>query len=974
MAQKIVRKLFGGFKGLNLGATHLTRAPEEAISFENVELTQRGDVTTRKGWRKSAQWMVGDYYPKWGLSDYTYSDPITGAITQELIGVGSGLFKLVSGTLSVSYSGGATTVLVSYLPNVGSKPQFSIVVDGSPAAGFPLLVQETTTLSALRNAINALAGFQATLTPSAVCNGAQTGGYTTGGGWGLNSLTVHNAYAATTQPNTFSLSTTRQVRGEVLNRTTSLRQFYDVVGSAPTVLTLRPYGTSFTVNDLDEVGVGLYQAQILPWTEAVDIKPGALTITFSYWERIYGPNNLEDAGFLTPDTRMYNPEAHNFSLKNNSNCLMVGLPFSSGQDFSTYYDGVNNLTFPVPARKTGLMKYDGQSLQACGLPRSDSLTLSVQVGAGLSVGTYKYLIRWKAVDERGNIVYSTDSLEWTASNMQVTTTAGNQQVQLLWYSLQPRVSGRVPFPIHLNSANVSGNQVGVTTIAITPVYGGGNNIFPMIRVGDTVRFWDRAGAVPVLVARKVTAVNFPTTTTASITIAGTAVTVNNADPISTTLTTEIFRTKVGGSAYYLVDEVPNDAIVLTSVQGYLDTKADTALGYEYDGPFTGGDRHDIPPQMAILENHQGLLVGAGDLDNPDSIYWSNDWSSEYFPYQNSIDAANTVSGAVSALASDNIDTLSVFKEHAYFAVVGDLVAGGISITDSGHGDIGCPSPDGVMKVRSYLLFLSNKGPRIVKDGTFIPADERLAEMFWNNDYRQVSGGLINTGDETKFVVRRVTHWHDTLEQLALFGLHAEKGTPGSSASLTVNDDRAIILSYDYGADLWAVISNASVGLNAAGGGALVNFRKHVLARGLAGVLWVQNNLGSQYDYVDHNYPIISTFAPQWDMLDTPSLDKYPKELRVYLFFADTSYASSDPFYPHTLHVDFYKDFSTTPYGSASVTISSIPADGGVTIKLPFDKVRAFRPVFRTDGAYEAMRISGYEIMYAVPYKEEDLQP
>lgn len=1001
MANKLVRKFFGNFKGLDLGKTHLNRDPEAATEFTNVELTQRGDIATRRGCKLAAQYAnasaatYGCRYPMWGLETYTYENS-DGVTTQELIGVGNALFKLVTGQISIVYTGAGTGTF-SFLVNPASNQwEADLKIAGVSAAGFPLAAQNTAqptppTLATLRNAINSIANCSCFLTPAAVVNGNQTVGYRNIGMGAINmtTLTVYNAIAATTQTNTITVSAVKPTRIEVFDRATSLRQFTDVTLSSTTSVILRTRDTSFQFNALDEIGVGLYPIMLLPITAATNCKTTPLVITFSYWERIFQPGTtaasgyipIENRGYFMPDSRMFNTESHNFNMKNNSNVLYIGMPFQTGTEPLSYQyswagSGATEV-YNIPPRLSGLMKYDSQSVFAAGLPRIGYLSLALAAGAGLSVGTYKYVVRYKCTDEQGNITYSTDTTEWTKTTPAITTTGGNQQVTVVVDNLS-NIDPYFPYG-YTNGAQVAGNQVGVNTIAILFSDAATNYMVPTIRVGDTVRFLDRSVSPAALVARKVTAVNFPTTTTTTITIAGAAVNVNNADFISTGLTLEIFRTKVGGSAYYLVDEIPTDCFQGTLTLTYLDIKADTALGYEYDGPFTGNKRKDLPPILPIIENHQGLLVGA----NGDDVYWSNDDSPECFPVTtNYITSSNTVSGPITALASDNVDNLAVFKDNSYFNVTGDLLYGGVTISDSGHGDVGCPSPFGIAKIRSYLMIITNKGPVALKDGSFLPKDNRLAELFSGNVYTQTNGIAISATDRNRFVLKHMSHWHDIDSQKIYFCLPREIGTPGSTETLRPYW-KTLSIYYDYNNDLWGiayVVVDDNTTRNMAGGGASVGYNKYILSRyydgaAVRGMLFEINRGGVLYDYCDDTEAIVSTWQPQWDFLAAPSMDKYPVGLRVYSLYADSAYAGPDPFISNVLSVTLYKNFSTsTPYGSKNFTITSAPSDGGNSMKLPYTKVRAFQPKFSTSIHFECMRISAYEVLYAIPYKEEDLEP
>lgn len=1017
MANKVVRRFFSEFKGLNLGRTHLNRDAAEATVMTNVERNYKGDIEGRVGCKPAAQFYPtpataytrGCRYPMWGVERYAYTDPETGEAKQELIGIGNGLFKLQSGTLTISYTG-ADAVTFSFLPSGAATWVATLKKNGATSSGFPfncysaIFSAATPTLAQLRNAINSISGMAAYLTPGAVVNGNQTCGYTGLGtaGWALTSVTVYNANTATTQVNTISISTTEQKRVELHDRSAGAlgRQFYDVTASSGTTLQLRPNGHAFGVNALDEIGAGLYPACILPITEETSIPSGSsITLNFTFWERVYQPgykygtfSHLETLSYFMPDSRQFNADSHNFSIKSDSNVAFVGVPWKLGSEGYNYTYDLNTgspvtETFTVPPRESGLIKYDGQSVFQAGLPRIDQAELSLSAGSELEIGLYKYLIRWKSTDEKGNVVYSTDTSEWGGKVLlEIETTSGNQQVDLLLPSLTAYGCDVPPnayadkertWAPNTNGAKVQTTSLGTNIILVTPI-DTSLRFGPAIRVGDTVRISQYATSDNTPVVRKVTAVTFATPTSAAITVDGDPIDVTAGSPISTALTIEIFRTKAFGNSYYLVSEIPMDTWSGSATTSFIDDVADKNLGYEYDGPFTGANRKDPPPICGILETHQGLLTTAGDPNSPNTASWSNDSSNETFPLQNSIDLPASRSGVVSAIASDNVNTLAVFKADAYFGIIGDLLYGGISLADSAHGDVGCPSPFSAAKVRSYLLCLSGKGPRMLKDGQFLPADDRLAEIFQNNAYRQVNGEAISALNEDKIVLGRSVSFHDEEGQRVFFSLPFEAGTPGSETF----GASAFGVVYDYSSDLWWVFSPAGgYGvhggvINMLGGGARIYDKLYFQSRGSAGkaFLFEFNNSGTKYDFCDDGYAILQTYAPQWDSLNTPSLDKVATELRVYSLYGTGDYGPDDTFYPHTLDLTFYKNFKTTSFGGKSLSLTTAPADGGVTMSLPLNKVRSFQPVFACGTAFGRMRISGYEVLYAVPFKEETLMP
>lgn len=971
MAVKLLSRFFGVFKGLDLKRTHLTRELEYATDANNVTKTRSGDIVTVKGHKIWAQQFDSDAsaisasernkYPLYGLHTYVYTDTDTGEVKQELLGIGDGLYRLAQASMTIAYSGGGTAATFSMLPD-GTDFDADLKVDGVSQSGFPLalgtgLADTPVTLATLRNAINAVSNFQCSLTPAAVVNGSQSSRSRTA------AVTVHNSYSSTTQPHTFTVSTTEPTRAEFIRTiSTTGRATYDIIAQTGTTLT--PNTTSaFSVADLAEIGVGLYPAAILPTTNALSVKTSG-TITFYYWQKVPTYDDQFPRIFIEAPSSPYLREyeglaySYNYTLKNNSNCVYIGMPYPLGDPVPT---GVATPGGIAPSQyRTGIAKYDGHGLYAAGLPylkASNFSTASATAGGSLTVGTYKYLARHKFYDKQENIIYSSDSYPSNVDDViSATTSGGDLQVALTITT--PVTGGSYDFAPWIGYARVNGAQAGVNTINVQ------TGTAHTMRVGDWACFLSSTN----LLKRKVTAI-----TSSSITIDGAAVTVADNDDISAGNTIEIFRTKAGGQTYYKLIELPIDTT--SDSVSYTDDIADASLGEEYDGPFTGNRRRDPPPTVSILENHQGLLVGAGDPYNPETLYWSNDDGPEYWPRgTNQTDISSTRVGPITALASDNIDMLAVFKDNSYFNVVGDLQFSAFSIASTHDGDVGCPSPHGWLKIRDGILFVSNKGPRVLRSGE-IQFDDRLINLFLGNEYEQTVNTAISSGNYSKFVLRRTTAVHDAENQFAYFYLVAEQGDVGGTTySLTLRPSTyGKWLLYDYANDEWYTRDTSDNEFqNMAGGGTYYKGGIYFLARGLPsgasrnrGFLYKQNNFGTAYDYADNSVKITPTYKPQWEFLQKPGLDKEALRIKVYCLPYSTAY---DP--AVTLRVKSYRNFNS----SSVDTNGTLSLGNGVKedeLKLRSNKARAYQFEFTTDSFLDFMRISGYEVVYAAPYKEED---
>lgn len=973
---KVIKKVFSfsDFRGIDLGRNELSRDPNAAITADNVVKGPTDSLETRRGSRPIGQYRYAAStnnlrYPQWGLHTYIRSNLTTGETIQECLGAGNVLFKLVRGSCAIVYTGGATTATFDFYPSGGDWVA-DLKLNGTSASGFPLLCgtagDSVVTLAQLRNAINAIAGAQCTLTPCAVVNGNQVNRDH------ANAITVFNAYAATTQPHTFTVSTSVPTRAELLDRVTAFNIYTDVIAQTATTLTCkaRSAATQFNVNNLDEIGVGLYPAHIIHQSDgdaivAKSVKTTSVTFNFEYWEELYLHSALGANYLSTLGGTEYAANWQNFSFKNNSNNAYVGLPRTFGTESTSFLDGAGVETIlALPPRASGLLKYDGQSVYSAGVPRIRGAYATVTAGAGLPNGTYKYIHRYKSIDKQENAIYGTSSEDYL-NQVQVTavTSAGLQVVTIRAYSPN-QGSGFNPY--NRNFVTVNGNQTLRGAGSPITVSATGHSM----RVGDVAAIYDRA--VGAITRRNVTAI-----TSTSISIDGAAtISVNNNDIITANFTAEIFRTKVGGNVYYLQGEYP------VSFPAIVDAVTDAQLGVQYDGPFLGNRRKDLPPVVPIIENHQGLLVGAGDPLNPETLYWSNFDSCENWPQGTGAqDIGGDDGGALTCLISDTPDMLAVFKDDSYTNTVGDLDSGGYSLSSYMEGGVGCPSRHGAVHFRDSIMFISNKGPRLLRAGQIVDFnggtkgyDDRLSPYFFNNSYTQNTGDVITVDDAnaSKYIVRRIVGVNDRDNERLLFCASPEIGTVGS----TLRPNNFITFAYDYRSDIWTTFSNGAQN-NFAGGATIYNNQLYTVARrfssgagAVGGITFRRPVNDSIYSYMEDVSPISFDLFLQWVFLDAPSTDKEFLRVKAYRFVPTISGGVNPSF---DLRIETRRNFDAGTNDSLK-TVTFATGDIFKEMKLLSGKSLSCALFFNTLVAFDPVvaKLSGYEFLISTSYLEEDI--
>lgn len=978
MAEKVFTKFFENFKGLDLRSSDLTRKPEYALSLKNLILDRTQTLIGRPGFRAAAQHRDRGNVatscielPLWGLYNYVGFDSGTGETKEELIGVGDFLYRLKDGSMTVAYGGAGTTATFG-MTSLSGVWRADLQVDGVSQAGFPLVLNTNLdgtpikTLGQLRTAINAVAGFTCTLTPSAVVNGNQVGRDI------ANPITVNAGH-------TITISTTKPTTLEFIDRSVPTNTFFDVVAQTGTTLTPLVQTTPMSVNNGDEIGVGLYSALLLSGTTSTSVKPTA-TFTFPYWEKIYSPNGVFVQGTYTqavelspftgalafgatyassPYAKSFvaatDPSFQNLSFATANNTLFIAA--SNPIDYDQF-TGIGTLFTTPPLREGSLLQYDGQQMVEGSLKQALITSATATLGAGLSIGTYKYLARYKFINKQGQYFYGNDSL--LLKETTVTTTVINTQVSVVF---EPEAVGAGAVFAPANRVSVNGNQVAVTTITV-----GG----PGLRVGDDCCLINRANGF--LVRLRVLSV-----TATTITVNDT-VSVNNGDIISNNFTVEIWRTRVFGNLYYLAAELP----MPSGATAYLDINADTSLVISYDGPFIGTDRRDSAPAISKIVSHQGALVGIGDRLNPNTVFWSIPGEPGSWPAgTNNVDVNSFVSGPLTAVASDNNNTILAFKKNAYYSIVGDLGTANVTPGSYGEGDVGCESQASLIKVRDSIVFLSNKGPRTITSQAMDGFGDRLVSSFQNNSISETIGTAISSGDSVKPVIARAVTAHDINGQKVLFWVSGETGTPGySSYNLQPRGTGSLIYVYDYANDVFSEyvftgVQTNDLGYNMAGGSAWYKGELYFISRFIPvgsttvrGALYKMPIVNSAQDFWDDSAGYQFEWKPAHDTGGEPSINKEFLRIKVYRFTPNSLSVlngnSSD------IVITTYKDFvDTTPHFTTTMQFL-VPAAKEKIAKLKSDKMRVCLFKFSGTSSTRIPVITGYEYVIALPYQKDDL--
>jgi hypothetical protein len=922
---KLFVKQFENFKGLDTRSSNLTRQANFAVELENYDILKNLSIMGRKGHKIISQHSssvsgAAFRYPYQGLRQYLHSDVITGTSQRELIGVGDKLYKLQYGYLTIE---GPASSSVSLVPDDG---EFVLQVGSSSISCGTGFETDFVTVKDLADAIEALAGWSVTsCTPSGIVDGGQVNRGIADG------TLVIDASDISTATNVLVETTGGNVWCEVVSIDDGAETLYlHVLEWDRTTL--------FSVADEALIGVYLFPAASINTIKQTSSTTYSLEIP--YWEPIlsYGvPFEWQNVGDI--DAYFANSQP-NFVMRNNSSCLYIGLRRTASTD---------ETVGGVEGRASGLGKYDGKQCYLAGMPSCTAPTLTATAGAGLEEeSTYKYLIQWKHIDNKGNIVFGKDST--FDAEAEVTTTEDNRQVQITLPSLSGQFFGILNSGI-VNESLATGDTVAVTTGHT--LRGHNQNIFLLDRSENLVR-------AKKFVCEEVAETSITLTEDVD------AILCQDGDPVSQGPIIQIYRTKGDGTEYYLAAEIPANGDWTT----WTDSLTDDDLGEKWLGPYTGMYRRDVPPVMPIIENHQGGLVGGGGPIETESIFWSGIESVEYFPEgTNMLDLSSTEAGAVTAIASDGLDMLDVFKANSMVVIAGDLVLGNISIVDELVGDIGCPSADGWQKVRGLLLIMSEKGPRLVQNGQLIQPDDRLITYFTNN-YYELEEGTLPDGSDEKFYVRYATSAHDYESQRILFFVPC---LDREGAAFTINANvNSRVFVYDYANDYWTTYK-LNANHNWLGGATFYRNRTVWISRAVIdtgdtnsrGLLMGALTSNTIYDFHDNCLSIPYKFRPQWEFLDEPSMDKDILKFKVWSMNRPFDFDSSIGF-------KTYLNFSTT----TADTVTTVTLDESKIsdiVKLRHNKACSFLFSFEGNSYLDSPHLTGFEYEIAVPYDKEHIK-
>lgn len=670
------------------------------------------------------------------LSGANYAGQVPPLTTVKTAADGASIEKLIAlnrqvwmlDTMNVTITQDVAGVYTWYSTVDGANIDFNILKDGvsilSSAMGDG--VTSSTSIYSLLGTIDGLAELSVSRTtrgstittpvgcpPLAIVDGAQT---TTN----VGSTSYGTIYRATVLAgHTFLV-------GDIISFTSNF-----ILGGgfviATTATTIDYVGGSATLTNTQVLGYMAQAATSFPISTISSETGGVLTISFPYWRLI--PEGDYLFGFIFSSARLL--------WETKTEDSFYAPPVAVNDSGNLYIAASSQVSAGSSTWANNLIKMDGSQVFRAGLPTC--IMTAGAPGAGALTGAYKWKAFLRRYDAQGNITDgpftpnlfipagSSSGVGFTLAAQYMALTLGSNAA----YSLTSGFGERGCFK-HTTESPTSPS----VAFYVDDATGGvGNTAF--VQPGDvicltdntaqTTGLWTNAALnIPVGTLHRTRCTSYcpidavVSPTTSSIRVADSSGYQINADThISTGLTIVVLRTTAGGNQYYKLCEIPANGFANPVIYDNV-TDVVLATKEQYIEPEIGKE-YNPPPPCTLVAQHQGGLVVARGPTSPNTVAFSTAASIEAFPTAaNSFDVPSTQSGFITAIASDNDDRLAVFKERAYYDVVGDLDGGTFSINVRNEGDYGITSQASLVRIPFGLCGLSKNGFVVISDGLLDP--------------------------------------------------------------------------------------------------------------------------------------------------------------------------------------------------------------------------------------------------------------
>lgn len=674
-------------------------------------------------------------YPTQTASLATTKTTADGASIEKLIGINKQVWILDTMNITITQTNAGAYTWYSAVS--GSNINFNIKKDGSSILSTSVGDGITSNVSiySLLGTIDALSDLavsrttRGTCPPFALANGAQTSAAV-----GSTSYGSTYSWTVTNTPHNFQV-------GDIIswvNSSTGLLQGGIVTATTATLITY--VGPQGVVGNGQVLGYQAQYASNFPISTVSSESGGVFTLSMPYWRLI--PEGDKDFGHI------YDSAYSQWQARSSGS--FYAPPVAENQLGNLYIAASSQVSAGSSTWANNLIKMDSMQVSRTGLPAPTIAFTNGGAGAPGLTGTYKYKAFYRRYDAQGNIIDGPVSDTTTLS-----LTADFVQIDINNSSPNQLYSAATGFQVRSCYKNTTESPAAGAAFYVDDAVAG----LPFIQPGDVICLTDTVtqtaavtGPTGTLIGSlhvtRCTAVS-PQATTISPTSTSIRVadsngyTITTDTPISAGLTIVILRTTAGGNQFYNLVEVPVSGFFFYRI---LEEATDATL--EAKEQFLEpeiGKEHDAPPACTLVCAHQGGLVVARGPTSPNTVTASTAEGLEYFPAaSNSFDVPSTQVGFITAIASDSDDRLSVFKERAYYDVVGVVDEGNFAINIRNEGDYGITSQASLVRLPFGLLGLSKNGWVVISDGTLDPFRyEEVNARVINQNYQFAWATAVN---------------------------------------------------------------------------------------------------------------------------------------------------------------------------------------------------------------------------------------
>jgi hypothetical protein len=933
---KALEQNFSDFRGLDVRSSDLTRPLNAAKELENYSIEKNFSLGGLQGIKTAAEQLT----PTFGVHNYIYRDPDTGKTEEELLAVGPELYRLkTDGALTITYSGSGTTWGYHFYLNSSGTFQLDLYEDGAVTntqdckTGLEDQGATPYDMDDLQSAIDGFTGFAGATN--------DTGPYAA-----ILPLVKRTGIVKASEPSD----------SIAFNYWETIDSFVDSVDSTPGN-TFRHYYYNHEDEDLPNptfinknnvcyfsmggttplmkyAGGGVVAAGMMETIEDdVELDSTANTPALVGFYRYY-------VRMVTKDTRgnfIYGggaktqthevdtgeaPRLNFFTDATNTRNLNPKYGVQFGSNTNT---GSTTLTFDLDTRDESDLPHYGYE--------------EIRVGDPVVVVADEVFFRYvTAIDRAAGTVTLDDTYDEVASG-----TNYIYRSTLEWGGLK--------------GLTISSTQNNVSTITCT------NN---GVAEGDHLYFTTEQEWFKVTAA-----------SASSITIDG-IVSVTSSDSPSC-ICVEVYRTENGGGDKFYF----NEGIALGDLSAnHIDTTADASLGIEVIIP--GIEPSPIKILPNVITEHQDIIIAAGGRTRTGRLYYEDFYYLESFPLAtNFYDVPAQDAGVITALWSDGLDQLAVFKDSAYYSVIGDFKSDFPTLITEPvtENDYGIGSQNSIVKVRGVNVGVGRLGFVAFSRGQI---DYELSKQL-DSEFLVSTFGL-DIDFNTKLQVGKSHGVNDRFKQQALFFIPALAGASGAHEGANANSKMYIL---DYSEGTWSrrTFATVAAGLVTEPFWPMAGMTIYKDELWLASCQHDGDMAGSSYDtyrsfffrrknreladdngdylqdYTDQHLAINYDLKEQWRFGESPSLNTYFQFLKVYLL-------PQTDFVPFDLQIRTYINFDEdTVVDNRTISVTSTTRK--ILIKLKAVQAECMMVRFTTNTIFEKPTITGYELITSNP--ERDLE-